>query len=86
MRLYPLKLSLKVQRSSFYAQGDPSGSKVVPLKRGPKTSLTDAVLLDLIKEDLATSPSRVRGTGRCAHGFAARATGCRESGCFGSCG
>lgn len=44
-------------RSTFYAarRGGQAVS-IEPQKRGPKTSLTDAVLLELIRADLAASP------------------------------
>lgn len=43
-------------RSSFYLRMARRAADSVTLKRGPKTPLTDAQLLDLILTDLATSP------------------------------
>lgn len=55
----PVKLvceALRVERSSYYSAKGEGVTNGVPLKRGPKTSLTDDQLLQLINEDLASSP------------------------------
>lgn len=55
---------LGVPRSTFYAQAPaPEGAPPPPAlkKRGPKTPLDDASLLELIKKDLAESPFRGEG-------------------------
>ncbi len=46
----------EVPRSSFYGRQGRQAISLVPLKRGPKTSLTDDEVLELIRTDLATSP------------------------------
>jgi transposase InsO family protein len=43
-------------RSTFYDRKGKQLAAPVPLKRGPKTLITDNELLTLIREDLATSP------------------------------
>ncbi|HTP66492.1 MAG TPA: IS3 family transposase [Geobacteraceae bacterium] len=45
----------EVPRSSFYGRQSRKAVTLVPLKRGPKTPLSDDELLDLIRIDLATS-------------------------------
>jgi len=53
-------------RSSFYAwrrseQQADSDTVVIPHKRGPKTAVSDAELLDHIRADLAASPFQGEG-------------------------
>ena len=45
----------EVPRSSFYGRQSRKVVPSTPLKRGPKTPLTDAEVLDLIRTDLATT-------------------------------
>lgn len=45
----------EVPRSSFYGRRIREAISLVPLKRGPKTPLTDDEVLELIQTDLATS-------------------------------
>ena len=66
-RLYGVKLVCRTweqPRSSYYvarqAQGQPVRSFPAG-KRGPKTPLSDAVLLELIRADLNTSPFQGEG-------------------------
>ena len=60
-RRYPLTMvcsSLRVARSSVYASrkvGEPACSRV-PQKRGPKTAMSDEVLLERIREAILTGP------------------------------
>ncbi len=64
-RRYPLTMvcaSYRVARATVYAQAGPA--ETVPstrAKRGPKTPVTDIVLIDAIRQILATSPFHGEG-------------------------
>jgi putative transposase len=73
-RPYGVKLVCRTweqPRSSYYAHRQAAELPVrvtPPGKRGPKTTLSDAELLELIRADLNASPFQGRGTGRCGPG------------------
>jgi len=61
---YPLRTVCevwRVPRSSVYALGTPPASDTTTAKRGPKTAQSDAEIVALIREILATSPFHSEG-------------------------
>jgi len=66
-RPYGVKLVCRTweqPRSSYYASRDGTGPQLRlarPAKRGPKTGLSDAELLELIRADLTASPFQGEG-------------------------
>jgi putative transposase len=58
-------------RSTFYDRQErvqKLAQGIKPGKRGPKPSLPDSELFDLIRRNLAASPSGAKGTARCGGG------------------
>jgi len=51
----------RLSRSAFYARRKRALHPVPPQRRGPKTAHTDAELLDLIRQSIATSPFHGEG-------------------------
>ena len=62
----------RVPRSSVYAPRSAAGGDGEPGKRGPKTELSDEVLVVEIRTALSESPFVGEGTGRCGRRLAAK--------------
>ena len=81
---YPLRTVCEVwhvPRSTVYAGRAATTADPAAAKRGPKTVQSDAELVTLIREILATSPFHSEGTARSACGCATGGSTSARPGC-----